>query len=258
MSSKPAKVRADELLVIKGLAPTRSQAHALIMAGKVRTGPDSMVEKPGRAYPEDTEFFVEAPPKYVSRGGLKLEAALAHFAIDPTGLHCLDVGASTGGFTDCMLQHGATDVTCVDVGHGQLHDRMRRDPRVSNFEKVNGRNLAEAGLPRAAYDLVVADLSFISLTKVLPSMWGMTAPGGRLVTLIKPQFECTRAEADKGKGVIRDAAVHGRVIGEIRDFVSRELAGAEILGVADSPITGGDGNREFLIAMRKAPAAPVV
>jgi 23S rRNA (cytidine1920-2'-O)/16S rRNA (cytidine1409-2'-O)-methyltransferase len=252
MSSKSAKVRADELLARKGLAPSRSQAHALIMAGKVRTGPDAMVEKPGRAYPEDTEFFVEAPPKYVSRGGLKLELALASFGIDPAGLHCLDVGASTGGFTDCMLQHGATGVTCVDVGHGQLHDKMRRDPRVTNFEKVNGRNLAAAGLPRAAYDLVVADLSFISLTKVLPSMWGMTAPGGRLVTLVKPQFECTRAEADKGKGVIRDSAVHERVVGEIRDFVSRELAGAEILGVAESPITGGDGNREFLIAMRKA------
>ena len=252
MPIKPAKVRADELLVMKGLAPSRSQAHALIMAGKVRTGPDAMVEKPGRMYPADTVFLVEAPPKYVSRGGFKLEGALAAFAIDPAGLHCLDVGASTGGFTDCLLQHGATDVTCVDVGHGQLHDKMRRDPRVTNFEKVNGRNLAGAALPRANYDLVVADLSFISLTKVLPAMWTMTAPGGRLVTLIKPQFECTRAEADKGKGVIRDAAVHGRVIGEIRAFISRELAGAEILGVVNSPITGGDGNREFLIAMRKA------
>ena len=176
---------------------------------------------------------------------------LAAFAIDPTGLHCLDVGASTGGFTDCLLRHGAIDVTCVDVGHGQLHQKLRDDPRVANFEKVNGRELASAGLPRANYDLVVADLSFISLTKVLPSMWSQVAPGGLLVTLIKPQFECTRAEADKGRGIIRDAAVHERVIGEIRDFVARELAGAEILGVADSPITGGDGNREFLIAVRK-------
>lgn len=252
MSSKPAKVRADELLVIRGLAASRSQAQALIMGGKVRTGPDSVVDKPGRALPADTELTVEAPPKYVSRGGLKLEGALREFAIDPTGLHCLDVGASTGGFTDCLLQHGAADVTCVDVGHGQLHLKLRDDPRVSNFEKVNGRELASAGLPRARYDLVVADLSFISLTKVLPSMWGMTAPGGRLVTLIKPQFECTRAEADKGRGIIRDAAIHERVIGEIRDFAVRELAGAEILGVTDSPITGGDGNREFLIAVRKA------
>ena len=253
MSSKPAKVRADELLVMRGLAASRSQAQALIMGGKVRTGPDSVVDKPGRTLPEDTELIVEAPPKYVSRGGLKLEGALQAFGIDPTGLHCLDVGASTGGFTDCMLQHGATDVTCVDVGHGQLHMKLRDDPRVSNFEKVNGRELASAGLPRASYDLVVADLSFISLTKVLPAMWGMTASGGgRLVTLIKPQFECTRAEADKGRGIIRDTAVHDRVVGEIREFVQRELAGAEILGVIDSPITGGDGNREFLIAMRKA------
>ena len=253
MSSKPAKkVRADELLVMRGLAPSRSQAQALIMGGKVRTGPDAVVDKAGRALPEDTELFVEAPPKYVSRGGLKMEGALAAFAIDPAGLHCLDVGASTGGFTDCLLQHGAVDVTCVDVGHGQLHMKLRDDPRVANFEKVNGRELGSAGLPRASYDLVVADLSFISLTKVLPSMWSQVAPGGRLITLIKPQFECSRAEADKGRGIIRDAAVHERVIGEIRDFIARELAGAELLGTADSPITGGDGNREFLIAVRKA------
>lgn len=251
MTSKPAKVRADELLVAKGLVESRSRAQAMILAGKVRTGPDSVVDKPGRPYPETTEFFLEAPPKYVSRGGFKLEGALAAFAIDPKGLHGLDVGASTGGFTDCLLQHGAVDVTCVDVGHGQLHQKMRDDPRVSNFEKVNGRELATAGLPRKDYDIVVADLSFISLTKVLPSMWSQVAPGGRLVTLIKPQFECTRTEADKGRGIIRDAAIHERVIGEIRDFVSRELPGCEILGVVDSPITGGDGNREFLLAMRR-------
>lgn len=251
MSSKPAKVRADELLVAKGLAGSRSRAQALILAGKVRTGPDSVVDKPGRLYPEITDFILEAPPKYVSRGGFKLEGALAAFGISPAGRHALDVGASTGGFTDCLLQNGAIDVTCVDVGHGQLHQKLRDDPRVSNFEKVNGRELATAGLPRKAYDIVVADLSFISLTKVLPSMWSQVAPGGCLITLIKPQFECTRAEADKGRGIIRDAAIHERVVTEIRSFAERELSGCTILGVADSPITGGDGNREFLLGMRR-------
>ena len=252
MAIKPGKIRADELLVARGLAASRSQAQALIMSGKVRTGPDAMVDKPGRALPEDTPLFVEAPPKYVSRGGLKMEGALTAFAIDPTGLHALDVGASTGGFTDCLLQHGAVDVTCVDVGHGQLHDNLRRDPRVANFEMVNGREMAYAGLHRSTYDLVVSDLSFISQTKVLPSMWAMCAPGGRVVTLIKPQFECTKAEADKTRGIIRDPAVHERVIGEIRDFIARELPGAAIEGLVESPITGGDGNREFLICIRKS------
>ena len=251
MPAKPAKVRADELLVAKGLAESRSRAQALILAGKVRTGPDAVVDKPGRLYPETTDFLLEAPPKYVSRGGFKLEGALAAFAIDPAGKHALDVGASTGGFTDCLLQHGAVDVTCVDVGHGQLHQKLRDDPRVANFEKINGRELATAGLPRRDYDIVVADLSFISLTKVLPSLWSQVAPGGVLVTLIKPQFECTRAEADKGRGIIRDTAIHDRVVAEIRTFATQALPGAAILGTADSPITGGDGNREFLLGIRR-------
>lgn len=255
MSAKPGKIRADELLVLRGLAASRSQAQALIMGGKVRTGPDAVVDKPGRALPEDTELILEAPPKYVSRGGYKMEGALKAFGLDPTGWHALDVGASTGGFTDCLLQHGAVDVTCVDVGHGQLHDKMRRDPRVTNFEKVNGRELASAGLPRAAYDIVVADLSFISVMKVLPSMWGMCAPGGRVVTLIKPQFECTRAEADKTRGIIRDPAIHERVVAEVRAFAERELPGCAVGGLADSPIEGGDGNREFLLLLNKAASA---
>ncbi len=163
----------------------------------------------------------------------------------------LDVGASTGGFTDCALQAGAASATCVDVGHGQLHEKLRRDPRVTSLEKVNARHLAAGDLPRADYDLVVMDLSFISLKSVLPAVWPFLRPGGTLVALVKPQFEAGKAEVDKGQGIIRDDTVRLRVLGEVRDFALRELPGAICAGEMDCPVHGADGNREFLLGLRR-------
>jgi 23S rRNA (cytidine1920-2'-O)/16S rRNA (cytidine1409-2'-O)-methyltransferase len=248
---KPSRLRADDLLVARALAPTRAQARALILAGHVRTGPDTVVAKAGQLLPPDSPLTVEQPPRFVSRGGEKLDAILAHVALDVTGAHVLDLGASTGGFTDCVLQRGAADVTCVDVGHGQLHPRLRADPRVTSLEKINARHLDQISLPRAHYDLVVLDLAFISLTKVLPVAWFRVRPGGHLVALVKPQFEATRAEASAARGVIRDPAVHARVLGEIRAFALEKLPAAALRGELPSPLLGGDGNREFLLAFRK-------
>ena len=163
MAAKPGRIRADELLVKLGLAPSRSMAQALILGGKVRSGPDSVVQKASQSFHEDTVLIVEQPPRFVSRGGEKLAAALDHFAITVAGLHGLDVGASTGGFTDCLLQRGVADMTCVDVGTAQLHAKLRADPRVRNFEKFNARELNAVELPHPAYGIVVMDLSFISL-----------------------------------------------------------------------------------------------
>lgn len=243
--------RADELLVARGLATSRSQARALILAGEVRTGPDTVVTKAGQLLPENTPLQVEQPPRFVSRGGEKLDVFLARFALDVTGAHALDVGASTGGFTDCLLQRGAADVTCVDVGRGQLHARLRADPRVTNLEKINARALEKITLPRALYDLVVMDLAFISLTKVLPAAWPRLRIGGELIALVKPQFEATKAEADAARGVIRDPAIQQRILSNIKSYALAALAGAALFGEMDSPILGGDGNREFLIGLRK-------
>ena len=245
------KIRADELLVAQGKAESRSQAKILIMAGKVRSGPDSLIAKPAQMLVPETELFVEQPPRFVSRGGEKLEGAIKIFEIEIAGLHALDVGASTGGFTDCMLQHGAADVTCVDVGHGQLHAKLRADSRVTNLEKINARALDEIALPRERYDLVVGDLSFISLTKILPASWNRVAAGGALVMLIKPQFEATREEVSKVGGVIKDPAIHERVVKEIVAFAETQLPDFRLVGVCDSPIHGGDGNKEFLFYARK-------
>ena len=203
MAAKPGRIRADELLLKLNLAPSRSMAQALILAGKVRSGPDSVVQKASQSFPEDALLTVDQPPRFVSRGGEKVDAALTHFQVEVTGLHGLDVGASTGGFTDCLLQRGVVSMTCVDVGTAQLHQKLRTDPRVTNFEKFNARDLPTAKLPHAVYGIVVMDLSFISLGLVLPVAWARVAPGGHLVALIKPQFEATRAEADKGRGIIR-------------------------------------------------------
>lgn len=251
MPSAP-KVRLDELLVQRGLAPTRAQAKALVMAGRVRQGTERL-DKPGREFPADAaDLSVIEPPRFVSRGGEKLAAALTAFAIDLQGRHLLDVGASTGGFTDCALQAGAADATCVDVGRAQLHDRLRRDPRVTNFEKINARFLADAVLPRERYDVVVMDLSFISLRSVLPAVWPRLEAGGTLVALVKPQFEAGKEEADRGRGVIKDPAVREAALAAVRDFALAELAGAELIGTIDSPISGADGNREYLLGLRKA------
>ncbi|MGA2051788.1 MAG: TlyA family RNA methyltransferase [Opitutales bacterium] len=247
----PRRQRADELLVARGLAPSRAQARALILAGQVRTGPDSVVAKAGQLLPAGSPLQVDHGPRFVSRGGEKLDAFFEQFPLDLAGAHVLDLGASTGGFTDCVLQRGAADVTCVDVGHSQLHPRLRADPRVTNLEKINARDLTAAPLPRADYDLVVLDLAFISLTKVLPAAWTRLRPGSHLVALVKPQFEATRAEASAGRGVIRDPAVQTRVLDEIRAFALAQLPGAALLGEMESPLRGGDGNREFLLGLIK-------
>jgi 23S rRNA (cytidine1920-2'-O)/16S rRNA (cytidine1409-2'-O)-methyltransferase len=249
MSAAP-KLRLDELLVARGLAESRSQAKALIMAGRVRRGSERL-EKPGREFPADTELNLTALPRFVSRGGEKLAAALAAFSLDPRGQHVLDVGASTGGFTDCVLQGGAVSVVCVDVGRAQLHARLRTDPRVTNLEQVNARRLAAADLPRPEFDLVVMDLSFISLKAVLPAVWPLVRPGGALVALVKPQFEAGKAEADRGRGVIRDPAVRAATLESVRGFALADLPGARFLGAIDSPLAGADGNVEFLLGLRR-------
>lgn len=244
------KIRLDELLVQRGLAESRSRAKALIMAGRVLHGTERL-EKPGKEYAPDFEVQIEQLPRFVSRGGEKLAGFLERFGVDLRGANILDVGASTGGFTDCALQAGAASAVCVDVGRAQLHARLRADPRVTNLEKINARRLQPADLPRQEFDAVVMDLSFISLKSVLPAVWPLVAAGGRLIALVKPQFEAGKAEVDKGRGVIRDAAVQDAVLADIRDFCLRELPGAELIGTMDSPIAGTDGNREFLLGLRK-------
>lgn len=246
----PAKVRLDELLVARGLAPSRAQARALVMSGRVRHGTERL-DKPGREYPADLAVTIEQPPRFVGRGGEKLAAYLERFPLDLAGRHVLDVGASTGGFTDCVLQAGAASVTCVDVGFGQLHEKLRRDPRVTNLERVNARRLQPGELPRAAYDVAVMDLSFISLRVVLPAVWPFLAPGGTLIALVKPQFEAGKAEVDRGGGVIRDDAVRERVRAEVRGFALAELPGAALAGEMECPVHGADGNREFLLGLRR-------
>jgi len=251
--SSPAKLRLDELLVARGLAPTRAQAKALIMSGRVLRGTERL-DKPGKEFPADLALTVEQPPRFVSRGGEKLSGAIDRFALDLQGAHVLDVGASTGGFTDCALQAGAADVICVDVGRAQLHPKLLGDPRVTNFEKINARHLTARDLPRSDFDLVVMDLSFISLRVVLPAVWPLLRAGGTLVALVKPQFEAGKAEVDKGRGVIRDAGVQDAVLAGIREFALEKLPGARLVGTMDSPITGTDGNREFLLGLRKETA----
>lgn len=242
--------RLDELLVTRGLADSRSQAKSLIMSGRVLHG-TTRLDKPGKELPADIDLVVEQPPRFVSRGGEKLRGFLDRFSLDLRGAHLLDVGASTGGFTDCALQAGAADAVCIDVGRAQLHPRLQADPRVTNLEKINARHLAAADLPRTEFDAIVMDLSFISLRSVLPAVWPFLRSGGSLVALVKPQFEAGKAEVDKGRGIIRDAAVQDAVLAEIQAFALAQLPGATLIGTMDSPITGTDGNREFLLGLRK-------
>ncbi|MDB6094769.1 MAG: hemolysin [Verrucomicrobia bacterium] len=244
------KFRLDELLVTRGLAVTRAQAKALVMAGRVRHGTERL-DKPGKDFPADFELNVEQPPRFVSRGGEKLLGALTHFSIDLKGAHVLDVGASTGGFTDCALQAGAADVVCVDVGRAQLHAKLRADPRVTNLEKVNARHLKPTDLPRTEFDVVVMDLSFISLKSVLPAVWPCLRADGTLIALVKPQFEAGKTEVDKGRGVIRDTAVQEATLAAVRAFALAELPDSSLVGSIDSPLTGADGNREFLLVLRR-------
>ena len=248
----PKKLRLDELLVARGLVESRAQAKALVMSGRVLHGTERL-DKPGREFPPDFDLTVEQPPRFVSRGGEKLAGAIERFALDFRNAHVLDVGASTGGFTDCALQAGAADVVCVDVGRAQLHAKLRADPRVTNLEKINARHLTAADLPRRDFDFVVMDLSFISLKAVLPAVWPLLRPGGTLVALVKPQFEAGKSEVDKGRGVIRDPAVQEATLASVRDFALTQLSAVSLVGEMDSPITGTDGNREFLLGLRKSP-----
>jgi 23S rRNA (cytidine1920-2'-O)/16S rRNA (cytidine1409-2'-O)-methyltransferase len=205
------------------------------------------VDKPGQAINPDASIRIKgAPLRYVSRGGLKLEAALSEFAIDPTGKACIDIGASTGGFTDCLLQHGASKVWAVDVGHNQLAWRIRQDPRVSVIEGQNARYL-EADQFEVRFELATIDLSFISLTKVLQAVAAILKDGADIIALVKPQFEVGKGEVGKG-GIVTDPAKHRRVLDEITSF-ARSI-GFEVAGVIESPILGAEGNREFLLHLR--------
>jgi 23S rRNA (cytidine1920-2'-O)/16S rRNA (cytidine1409-2'-O)-methyltransferase len=229
------KKRLDVLLVERGLAESRAQAQALVLAGLVPGH-----TKAGEQLPEDAPLAVESPPRFVSRGGEKLAHGLAAFAVDPAGRDALDLGASTGGFADVLLQHGAARVIALDVGYGQLHPRIRDDPRVTVLERTNARELTE--LPYAP-DLIVADMSFISIGKALPPALALARPGWEAVVLVKPQFEAGRADAPKG--VVRDPVVHARVL---RETVDAGLAWrAETRGIVDSGLPGPKGNREFFL-----------
>ena len=242
-----AKERLDKLLVARGLAESREKAQALILAGEVYVE-GQRVDKAGTKVPQEARIEVrrEVLP-YVSRGGLKLEHALKAFGLKVEGLVCADLGASTGGFTDCLLKHGAQKVYAVDVGRGQLHFRLREDPRVVVMEGINARYLKAEDLPEPV-DLITIDVSFISLTKILPAAVKLLKPGGLIVALIKPQFEVGRGRVGKG-GVVRDPALHQEVIAKIKDF-AQEL-GLEVLGLTESPLLGPAGNKEFLILLRR-------
>lgn len=240
------KERADKLLLERGLVVSRERARALIMAGEVVIG-DHKVDKPGQLVDTSLEIRVKEDIPFVSRGGLKLQKGLEHFDIDVNGVVALDVGASTGGFTDCLLQRGAAKVIAVDVGYGQLAWKLRQDVRVLSLEKTNIRYLKAEDLPEIP-GLAVIDASFISLEKVLPNTLDLIKPFGEVVALIKPQFEVGRGEVGKG-GVVRDPEKHAEVIKSV--CLMAEGLRVEVLGVTESPITGPKGNREFLLFLRK-------
>ncbi|GMG82504.1 TlyA family rRNA (cytidine-2'-O)-methyltransferase [Paralimibaculum aggregatum] len=239
--------RLDRVLVARGLAPSRARAQALIAAGAVRLGGRVATKPAAMVAPDAPIELGEDPCPWVSRAGLKLDHALDAFALVPAGM-ALDLGASTGGFTEVLLARGAAHVHAVDVGHGQLSPKLAGDPRVTLHEGVNARALGAAGLPPV--DWITADLSFISLTLALPPALELARAGAHLAALVKPQFEAGRAAIGKG-GVVRDAAVHAEVCARIRGFL--EDRGWAVLGLTESPIRGGDGNTEFLIAARRAP-----
>ena len=242
--------RIDKLLVTKGLAESRTKAQAMVMAGVVLVE-DQRVDKPSDQFLTDVSIRIKdsdnPASKYVGRGGLKLEAALDQFQLNVEGLICLDVGSSTGGFTDCLLQHGAARVFAIDVGHNQIDWRLRNDPRVEVREGVNARYLRTEDFP-TKFDLIVVDVSFISLTKVIPALLPLINDEGRLVALIKPQFEVGKGEVGSG-GVVKDPEQHKRVVQEVSDFA--ETLGLRRHDLIESPIKGAEGNVEFLALFDK-------
>ena len=244
--------RLDVELVRRGLAESREAAQALIAAGLVQVANTVASKAARRTAPGEPIELVGPPPRFVSRGGVKLEAALEAFALDVEGGRAIDVGASTGGFTDCLLQRGAEAVTSIDVGYGQLHERLRADPRVSVRERTHIRDCRPEDVG-GRVPLVVVDVSFISLSSVLGALLGLLDEGGRIVALVKPQFEAGRAEADRGRGVIRDASVWRRVLIALRSDV--EARGAAMMGLMISPITGARGNVEFFALIGRSAAA---
>ncbi len=246
--TRQSKKRLDQLLVDRGLVESRARAQALVMAGVVFSG-ERKLDKPGLALAEDVALEVRGQPHpWVSRGGLKLQKGLEHFGVDVAGKVAIDVGASTGGFTDVLLAHGARRVYAVDVGHGQLAWKLRNDPRVVVLERTNARHLGAEQVPEAV-DLVVCDASFIGLETVLPAALALTRPEAWLLALIKPQFEVGKGRVGKG-GVVRDPALHDEVCLRIAAWLAG-LPGWRVLGLTDSPILGPEGNKEFLIAGAK-------
>ena len=240
------KLRLDQLLVGKGLFVSREQAQRAVMAGEVKVG-TRIAAKPSQLLEADAAIAVKPTRKYVGRGALKLEGALDHFKIEVHGKVALDIGASTGGFTDCLLQQGAAKVYAVDVGHGQLDWKLRNDPRVIALEKLNARFLSREHVPELV-DLCVIDVSFISLTLILPNAFDLITPGGVVLVLIKPQFELQRADVGSG-GVVRDPELHQRAQDKIVQFVTR--LGHIVTGIVPSAIKGTDGNQEFFACLRK-------
>lgn len=236
------KLRLDQLLVQAGHADSREQAQRLIRAGMVRVG-EQVASKPGHQYKDDVEIFVKQKEKYVSRGGKKIEGAHKEFNFDLQDTICMDIGSSTGGFTDFMLQNGASKVYAVDCGTNQLHYKLREDDRVVVMENTNARYITTENIPEPA-DFCSIDTSFISLTKILPPLKNLIKPGGHIISLIKPQFEAGKDQVGKG-GVVRDPAIHEEVIEKIKKFGTEEL-GFKWVGLCTSPITGPAGNVEFL------------
>jgi len=244
-------VRLDIALVERGLCESREKAKRSILAGQALVNGQT-ARKASDPVKESDQLALAAPEKYVSRGGHKLERALEVFHLDPSGLVAVDLGASTGGFTDCLLQRGAARVFAVDVGRGQLAWKLRRDPRVVVMEKTNARSLTRQSFPQPfdGADLVVADCSFISLEKILPAAVDLLRPGAKIVALVKPQFEAGKAEADKGAGVITDPAIHQRVLADLQNWVARHTP-LVWLGHTESPLLGPAGNKEFLALLEK-------
>jgi 23S rRNA (cytidine1920-2'-O)/16S rRNA (cytidine1409-2'-O)-methyltransferase len=239
------KTRIDQLLVERGLVESRERAQALILAGQVMVA-GQKADKPGRAVADDSALEVLAKLPYVGRGGFKMAGALDHFRIDPTGLVCIDVGSSTGGFTDCLLQRGAARVCCIDVGKGQLDWKLRNDPRVEVREGVNARFLLPSDFAEP-FDLAVCDASFISVTQLIPAMVPLLKEDGTMVILVKPQFEVGRSEVGKG-GIVRDPVLQQAACDRVRACVEQQGFQAEL---TDSPILGAEGNREFLLYARR-------